>query len=246
MSLDIDNLDVSYGAIRALRAVSLFVADGEAVSLIGSNGAGKSTLLKAISGIANVENGTIVHDGRAITSSPPHLIAAGGIAHVPEGRRLFPRMTVRENLLMGAIARRDREVEADMAEHLDLFPRVRERLDQDAGTLSGGEQQMVAIVRGLMSRPRLLLLDEPSLGLSPLMTTAVFEAIDRIHRGGTSVLLVEQNATKALQITSRAYVLSAGQIAKSGPSDELCDDPMVREIYLGAIDDSSSEPIALP
>ncbi|GAA3536131.1 ABC transporter ATP-binding protein [Nocardioides daeguensis] len=220
------------------------VADGEAVALIGSNGAGKSTTLKTLSGMLAPRSGAVLHQGTDIAGAPTHVIARRGIAHVPEGRRLFPRMSVRENLYLGAFHRKDREVQQDLDAQLDLFPRLRERIDQDAGTLSGGEQQMVAIARALMSRPSLLLLDEPSLGLSPLMVTTVFEAIAAIHATGTALLLVEQNAGQALSVTSRGYVMRSGEIVKEGPSDELRTDPMVREIYLGAT--SHQEPAADP
>lgn len=233
MSLAIRDLSVSYGAIAALRDATLTVEDGEAVALIGSNGAGKSTLLKAISGMIAPTQGQVTYRGQPLTGRPPHRIARSGVSHVPEGRRLFPRMSVRENLLLGAFGRKDSAVASDLEAQLERFPRLRERLDQDAGTLSGGEQQMVAIARALMSRPSLLLLDEPSLGLSPLMATAVFEAIDEIHRSGTALLLVEQNAVKALKVTSRCYVLAAGEVVREGASVELNDDPDVQAIYLG-------------
>jgi branched-chain amino acid transport system ATP-binding protein len=233
MTLEVRSIHVSYGAISALRSVTMSIGDGEAIALIGSNGAGKSTLLKTVSGMLTPAAGDVLHDGQSIGGSPSHVIARRGIAHVPEGRRLFPRMTVRENLLLGAVQRRDKKVNADLEGQLDLFPRLRERLDQEAGTLSGGEQQMVAISRALMSKPTLLLLDEPSLGLSPLMVETVFEAVAAIHTSGTALLLVEQNAAKALSVTTRGYVMSAGQIVKEGRSRDLRDDDMVREIYLG-------------
>ncbi|MCU1614474.1 MAG: Branched-chain amino acid transport ATP-binding protein LivF [Frankiales bacterium] len=243
MTLEVRSIDVSYGAISALRSVSMTISDGESIALIGSNGAGKSTLLKTVSGMLAPAAGDVLHDGRSIAGTPTHAIARRGIAHVPEGRRLFPRMTVRENLLLGAAQRRDKQVQADMDDQLDLFPRLRERLDQEAGTLSGGEQQMVAISRALMSKPSLLLLDEPSLGLSPLMVETVFEAVAAIHTSGTALLLVEQNAAKALSVTSRGYVMSAGEIVKEGDSRDLRDDDMVREIYLGTAS-STDEPVA--
>lgn len=243
MTLDVEGIDVSYGAIQALRSASLSIGDGEAVALIGSNGAGKSTLLKTISGMLAPTAGKIEHDGHSIAGAATHQIARRGIAHVPEGRRLFPRMSVRENLLLGAVQRRDKEIQADLDVQLDLFPRLRERLDQEAGTLSGGEQQMVAISRALMSRPTVLLLDEPSLGLSPLMVETVFKAVAAIHLSGTGLLLVEQNAAKALSVTSRGYVMSAGEIVKEGQSSDLRDDDMVREIYLGTAP-STDEPVS--
>jgi branched-chain amino acid transport system ATP-binding protein len=234
VTLKVESLQVAYGAIRAISSASLTVEEGEAVALIGSNGAGKSTLLRAISGMLAPVEGSVHYLGEPITGRPVHTIARLGIAHVPEGRRLFPRMTVEENLVLGAFGRRDTRVKADMDHQLDLFPRLRERLDQEAGTLSGGEQQMVALARALMSRPRLLLLDEPSLGLSPLMATTVFRAIADIHREGTSLLLVEQNAAQAFGVTSRGYVMAAGEIVRGGSTEQLRVDPMVRDIYLGA------------
>ncbi|MBM7516808.1 ABC transporter ATP-binding protein [Nocardioides nitrophenolicus] len=234
MTLDATDLEVSYGAVSALKGVSLRIGDGEAVALIGSNGAGKSTALKTLSGMLAPRAGVVLHDGTDIAGAATHVIARRGIAHVPEGRRLFPRMSVRENLRLGAFHRKDRQVNDDLDAQLDLFPRLRERLDQEAGTLSGGEQQMVAISRALMSRPSLLLLDEPSLGLSPLMVQTVFEAVAAIHAAGTALLLVEQNAGQALAVTTRGYVMRSGEIVKEGDSQALATDPMVREIYLGA------------
>jgi branched-chain amino acid transport system ATP-binding protein len=234
MALRVHDLHVSYGSVRAVRGASLLVDAGEAVALIGSNGAGKSTILQAISGMLRGDSGGIELNGRPLSSLPSHTIAKAGVSHVPEGRRLFSRMTVRENLVLGAFQRKDKQISTDLDDQLVLFPRLAERLEQAAGTLSGGEQQMVAIARALMSRPQLLLLDEPSLGLSPLMATTVFDAIADVHARGTSVLLVEQNAAKALSITSRGYVIASGEVVKEGRSVDLKDDPMVREIYLGA------------
>jgi branched-chain amino acid transport system ATP-binding protein len=237
MSLVVRGLAVSYGQVAAVKGVDLEVAAGEAVALIGSNGAGKSSLLRAVSGMidSSVEHAT--YDGESIAGRPAYEIASAGIAHVPEGRRLFPRMSVEENLRLGAFTRRDAEVEDDLGRQLELFPRLGERLGQEAGTLSGGEQQMVAIARALMSRPTLLLLDEPSLGLSPLMVDTVFDAIATIHAAGTAVLLIEQNATKALELTSRGYVMASGLVVREGTSAQLGSDDSVREIYLGTLAD---------
>jgi len=241
VTLVVRDLRVSYGAVHAVLGVSLTVQDGEAVALIGSNGAGKSSLLRAITGMHPPSAGSVTYRGGNITRSPSHTIAQAGVRHVPEGRRLFPRMTVRENLQLGAFGRRDNDVASDLDAQLALFPRLGERLDQEAGTLSGGEQQMVAISRALMSRPRLLLLDEPSLGLSPLMVSTVFTAIARIHQSGVGILLVEQNAAKALALTSRGYVVTAGEVVVEGPSEMLRKDERVREIYLGqAADDTAA------
>lgn len=234
MTLHVEGLDVHYGGVHAVRGVSLTVEDGEAIALIGSNGAGKTSILKAISGLVPASGGAISWRGTDITNESSHRTIIAGIGHVPEGRRLFPRMTVRENLLLGAFARKDSAVVADLEKQLTLFPRLAERISQQAGTLSGGEQQMVAISRALMSRPQLLLLDEPSLGLSPLLITTVFKAIADIHQSGTSLLLVEQNAVKALNLASRGYVISSGEILTSGSAAGLKADDRVREIYLGA------------
>jgi branched-chain amino acid transport system ATP-binding protein len=233
VTLKVDAVDVSYGSVRAVRGATLTVDDGEAVALIGSNGAGKSSLLRAISGMHPTAGGSVSYRGAPLTGASSHSIAAAGISHVPEGRRLFARMTVRENLQLGAFRRTDADVAADMRAQLELFPRLGERLDQEAGTLSGGEQQMVAISRALMSRPSLLLLDEPSLGLSPLMVKTVFQAIEEIHRSGVGVLIVEQNANKALALTSRGYVMTAGEVVVEGSSEMLREDDRVREVYLG-------------
>lgn len=235
MTLQVTDLDVHYGGVHAVRSASLRVDDGEAVALIGSNGAGKTSLLRAISGMVPSSGGQVRWSGTDITNTPSHQTLQAGIGHVPEGRRLFPRLTVRENLLLGAYTRRDKEsVRHDLDEQLELFPRLAERVEQQAGTLSGGEQQMVALARALMSRPRLLLLDEPSLGLSPLLISLVFKAIERIHRAGTSVLLVEQNAVKSLALAQRGYVISSGNIIIEGSAEQLRDDDRVQQIYFGA------------
>lgn len=234
MLLTVDHLSVFYGSIQALREVSFTVAKGEIVSLIGANGAGKSTALRALSGVVRTEAGSIVHDGKSIGGLPSHWIARLGIAHVPEGRGVFANMTVRENLEMGAYTRSSRkEVEESFEQVFSLFPRLSERAAQLAGTLSGGEQQMLAIGRGLVQRPDLLLLDEPSMGLSPLLVNEIFRMIEEINKAGTTILLVEQNASMALAIADRAYVLETGQITLEGNASDLREDPKVRAAYLG-------------
>ncbi len=232
--LAVDALEVRYGGVRALHGVSLRVDPGEIVALLGANGAGKTTTLRAISGLVQPAAGSIAFDGMPLVRLPAHRIARLGVAHVPEGRRVFARMTVRENLALGAYGNAGGDaVEARMGEVLDIFPRLRERLKQLAGTLSGGEQQMLAIGRGLMGRPRLLLLDEPSLGLSPLLVATIFGVIAEVHARGTTILLVEQNARQALRVASRGYVLENGRIAREAPADALLDDPAVVAAYLG-------------
>jgi len=232
--LTLRNVQTFYGDLQALHSVSLSVKEGEIVSVIGNNGAGKTTTLMTISGVLRPRRGDIQFDGRRIEAHKPAEIVGLGLGHVPEGRQLFPTMTVEENLLMGACARRAKERRAEtMARVFDLFPRLRERRRQIAGTLSGGEQQMVAIGRGLMGLPRLLMLDEPSLGLSPVMVTAMFEAIAQINRAGTTVLLVEQNVLRALKLSHRGYVLEDGRVVAEGPSGDLLHNPQVRATYLG-------------
>jgi branched-chain amino acid transport system ATP-binding protein len=236
--LQVSGLRVHYGVIEALHGVDLVVRRGEIVTVIGANGAGKTTLLKAISGLLPASAGTIDYrpDGTAIdlASLRPHEIVARGIGQVPEGRRIFQNLTVRENLDLGAYLRRDRaQIAAELEEVFGLFPRLRERLAQNAGTLSGGEQQMLAMARALMSRPTLLLLDEPSLGLAPKLVRSIFEIIRTIRARGTTLLLVEQNARLALEAADRAYVLETGTIALSGPAADLARDERVREVYLG-------------
>ena len=232
--LRVDDLHVYYGAIHALKGVSLRVGTGEIVTLIGANGAGKSTTLRAINGLNRPRQGSIHFEGREITTSAPHDIVAGGIAQSPEGRRLFPRMTVTENLEMGAFQRTDKEnFQADMDRVFELFPRLYERRTQKAGTMSGGEQQMCAIGRALMARPKLLLLDEPSMGLAPIFVEKIFEIVLEINSQGTPVLLVEQNALMALDVANRGYVLETGVIALEGPARELRNDEKVRKTYLG-------------
>lgn len=232
--LEVKDLHVSYGAIRALTGVNLAVEQGQIVTLIGCNGAGKSTTLRAISSIIRVAKGSVSFDGKPITAAAPHKIVRLGIAHSPEGRGIFPNLTVDENLSLGAYARSDHaEIARDRERALTLFPRVRERLKQAAGTLSGGEQQMVAIARALMARPRLLLLDEPSLGLAPRIVQSIFSIIREINAQGTTILLVEQNAHMALEVAHRAYVLEVGRIVMEGPASELAKSDEVRKAYLG-------------
>ncbi|RME45773.1 MAG: ABC transporter ATP-binding protein [Chloroflexi bacterium] len=232
--LRIDNVHVYYGRIHALKGISLTVETGELVALIGSNGAGKSTTLKTISGLLHPREGTIFYEDRAISGLSPHEIVGLGISHCPEGRHIFGSLTVAENLRLGASRRRDREgVEQDREWVFSLFPVLKERLNQTGGTLSGGEQQMLAIARALMSRPRLLLLDEPSLGLAPLLVERIFDVILQIKQSGGTVLLVEQNAHMALEVADRAYVLETGRITLEGPAAELRADPEVERAYLG-------------
>ncbi len=232
--LTIRNLSVNYGAIRALTGVSLQVQRREIIALIGANGAGKTTVLNTISGIVPATGGTIIFEDRDITRIPPHKIAAAGIAHVPEGRKVFPRMTVIENLEMGAYIRRDKEgIKASFQEVFQRFPRLSERKNQPAATLSGGEQQMLAMGRALMAKPQLVLMDEPSMGLAPLLVETIFEIIKEINQSGTTILLVEQNAHMALSIAHRAYVLEIGEIVLNGNAAELADNPEVRKAYLG-------------
>ena len=232
--LELKELSVSYGSIRAVRGASLSVKDGEIVALIGANGAGKSTILKAISGLMKPSGGQILLDGKPIGALPAEKIVELGVIHVPEGRQIFSSMTVTENLRLGAYALRDQtEIARRMEEAFQLFPVIRERRKQLAGTLSGGEQQMLAIGRGLMANPKLLLLDEPSLGLSPLLTQQVFDVLKNLRKRGTTMLLVEQNACEALEISDRAYVLETGVVALEGPSRDLLDNPHVKTAYLG-------------
>ena len=232
--LEVRDLDVRYGGIRALSGISLEVDDGEIVALLGSNGAGKTTTLRAISGLVRVASGRVRFCGKDVTGVRPDSIARLGLGHVPEGRRVFARMSVRENLEMGAYAVRPGSlVRARLDDVLTTFPRLRERLDQPAGTLSGGEQQMLAIGRALMSAPRLLLLDEPSLGLSPLLVQTIFGVLRKLHERGATMLLVEQNARAALKLAGRGYVLENGAIAREDTAANLLDDPAVVAAYLG-------------
>ncbi len=231
--LKIEGIHVYYGAINALHDVSLNVEAGEIVSIIGSNGAGKSTLLRTISGLIRPREGKISFLGQEIQSTPPDQIVRLGISQSPEGRKIFTNMSVHENLQLGAYVRKDKDIASDLDKVMDRFPRVRERLKQSAGTLSGGEQQMLAICRALMSRPKLLLLDEPSMGLAPNLVTEIFSIVAELNRDGTTILLVEQNAHRALEIANRAYVLETGNIVLSGTGKELLTDPKVKEAYLG-------------
>ncbi len=232
--LQVENLVARYGRITALNGISLRVEEGEIVTLIGANGAGKSTTLRAISGLVRPASGRVLFDGRDLSGVAPHAIVRLGIGQAPEGRRVFPRMTVRENLEIGAYTRSSkREIAADLEGVLETFPRLRERLGQRAGTMSGGEQQMLAIGRALMGRPRLLLLDEPSLGLSPLFVQTIFGVIRAINARGTTILLVEQNATQALAIAGRGYVLEVGSVTHAADCAELSASPAVQAAYLG-------------
>lgn len=234
MKLEIRDLCVSYGGIRALKGVSLSVDEGQIVTLIGANGAGKSTTLRAISGLQKVQSGSILYGGEELTSLPAKEIVRRGIIHVPEGRRVFPDMTVAENLKIGAFLRTDQAAIAqDMDYVYSLFPRLKERSWQLAGTLSGGEQQMLAVGRALMSRPKVLMMDEPSLGLAPLIVKDIFSIIRRVNQDGITVLLIEQNANAALRIADYGYVLETGTIALSGTGEELLKNESVREAYLG-------------
>ena len=230
--LELKDIQVFYGGIRALSSVSLRVEAGELVALIGSNGAGKSTTLKTISGLLRARQGAIIYEGQEITRAATDRIVALGISHCPEGRRIFGSLSVRENLLLGAV-RHKGALDEDFDRVYELFPRLKERIGQAGGTLSGGEQQMLAIGRALMSRPRLLMLDEPSLGLAPLIVEQVFAVIRQLKRQGTTILLVEQSAHHALDVADRAYVIETGRVTLDGPADELRHNPMVEQSYLG-------------
>ncbi|MGN0939885.1 MAG: ABC transporter ATP-binding protein [Selenomonas sp.] len=232
--LNISDINVYYGAIHAIKGISLTVNQGEIVTLIGANGAGKSTTLRTISGLLKPKTGSITFQGQDIAGTPAHKIVGLGISQVPEGRRIFTEMTVMENLDLGAFIRKDKDgIAADKKRVFELFPRLEERQDQVAGTLSGGEQQMLAMGRALMSRPKLLLLDEPSMGLAPLLIKEIFSIIEDINKSGTTVLLVEQNANMALSIANRAYVLETGRITLSGDAKKLAASEDVRKAYLG-------------
>ena len=239
LMLEVENLVVNYGAIRALRGISFEVAEGEIITLIGANGAGKSTTLCAISNIVKKTSGAVIFDGRDISAMPPDRIVGAGLVQVPEGRRIFANLSVRDNLEMGAYTRRaatvgERQaIRRDMEKVFDIFPRLQERIRQVAGTLSGGEQQMLAMGRSLMASPRLLLLDEPSMGLAPILVDEIFSVINKINQDGTTVLLVEQNAYKALAIASRAYIIETGEMVKSGMAADLMQDEAVKTAYLG-------------
>ncbi|ABM94087.1 MULTISPECIES: ABC transporter ATP-binding protein [Methylibium] len=231
--LKVSGLKVAYGGIQAVKGVSLEVRQGELVSLIGANGAGKTTTLKAITGLQPVGSGEIEFMGRNIKGQGAWDLVKQGLVMVPEGRGTFTRMTITENLQMGAFTRTDKEIDADLEKVFGIFPRLRERRNQLAGTMSGGEQQMLAMGRALMARPKVLLMDEPSMGLSPIMVDKIFEVVNDIHQQGTTVLLVEQNASRALQLATRGYVMESGEVTMSGEASALLNDPKVRAAYLG-------------
>jgi len=230
----VEDLQVYYGGIHALKGVSLEVNQGEIVTLIGANGAGKSTTLRTISGLIKAKSGKVIFRGEPIDNVPAHLIVKRGLSHVPEGRKIFANLTVRDNLEMGAYLRSDKDgIKEDLEKVFKLFPRLQERQKQLGGTLSGGEQQMLAIGRALLSRPQLLLMDEPSMGLAPLLVQEIFEIIKRINQEGVTILLIEQNANMALSIADRAYVLETGNIVLKGAAKEIADDEAIRKAYLG-------------
>ena len=231
--LEVDNIEVFYGRVQALRGVSLSVEEGEVVTLIGSNGAGKTTTLRTISGLIKPASGTVKLKGEAISGMNAPSIVAKGIGHSPEGRHVFARMTVRDNLELGAYLRKDKEIRKDMDRVFTYFPRLKEREGQLAGTLSGGEQQMLAMGRAMMTRPKVLLLDEPSLGLSPVLVETIFEVIDELHKEGTTILLIEQNALLALRTASRGYVMETGVVVKSDNAKALLESDDVKRAYLG-------------
>ena len=231
--LKVENINVYYGAIHAIKGISFEVNDGEIVTLIGANGAGKSTTLQTISGLLHSSTGSITFKGENIAGTPAHKLVSKGLAQVPEGRRVFLNMTVEENLEMGAYTRPGSEVEPHLERVYDLFPRMKERRRQVAGTLSGGEQQMLAMGRALMSDPKLIMLDEPSMGLAPILVEQIFDIIKELHKAGTTILLVEQNAQMALSVADRGYVLETGKIVTSGSGKELLNDESVKKAYLG-------------
>ena len=232
--LEIKDLEVNYGVIKAIKVVSFDVNEGEIIALIGANGAGKTTILHTITCLIQAKKGSIVFDGKELTKTPPHKIVSMGMAHVPEGRRIFQQLSVLENLKLGAYTRKDKsEIASTLKMVYERFPRLEERKNQVAGTLSGGEQQMLAMGRALMSKPRIILMDEPSMGLSPLLVSEIFDIIKVINESGTTVLLVEQNAKKALSIADRAYVLETGKITLSGDAKDLINDESVKKAYLG-------------
>ena len=232
--LEVQDIQVYYGMIQALKGVSFSVNEGEVIALIGANGAGKTTTLHTVTGLLRAKSGHIIYDGQDITKVPPHKIVTMGMAHVPEGRRVFANMTVLQNLKMGAFTRSDKnEIDATIEKVYKRFPRLKERQNQTAGTLSGGEQQMLAMGRALMSQPKIILMDEPSMGLSPIFVDEIFKIIQQVSAAGTTVLLVEQNAKKALAIADRAYVLETGKIALSGDAKELMNNESIKKAYLG-------------
>ncbi|MCU0301777.1 MAG: ABC transporter ATP-binding protein [Candidatus Nanopelagicales bacterium] len=232
--LQVDDISVYYGNIAAVKGLSMSVPQGAIVTLIGSNGAGKSTTLRTISGLLHPKSGRITFEGKEISRSPGHEVVGMGIAHSPEGRRIFPRMTVDENLELGAFTRDDKEgIAADRDHVLELFPRLAERINQKAGTMSGGEQQMLAVARAMMAKPRLLLLDEPSMGLAPVLVDLIFDTIEKIRESGVTILLVEQNALAALRVADYAYVMESGFLKLQGPARELAEDDEVVRAYLG-------------
>ena len=232
--LELEKLEVAYGGIQAVKGIDLVVRQGELVCLIGANGAGKTTTLKGITGLQPVKAGRIVYDGNDVTGKPAFQLVRKGLSMVPEGRGVFGALTIEENLAMGAYSRRDRkQIRQDVERVFGLFPRLKERARQTAGTLSGGEQQMLAMARAIMSRPKLLLLDEPSMGLAPLMVQKVFETVLAISGEGVTILLIEQNAKLALEVSHRGYVMESGEITLAGPADALLHDPKVRAAYLG-------------
>lgn len=232
--LEIKDLEVFYGMIQAIKGVSFEVNEGEVIALIGANGAGKTTILHTITGLLEAKRGTVIFDGKDITKIPAHRIVSMGMAHVPEGRRVFANLTVYQNLKMGAYTRKDKtEIEETLETVYKRFPRLKERHNQLSGTLSGGEQQMLAMGRALMSHPRILLMDEPSMGLSPIFVNEIFDIIREVSAGGTTVLLVEQNAKKALSISDRGYVLETGKIVLEGESEELLNNDSIKKAYLG-------------
>ena len=231
--LKVDNINVYYGAIHAIKGISFHVDEGEVVTLIGANGAGKSTTLQTISGLLRSRTGSVEFNGENISRLPPHKIVERGLAQVPEGRRIFLQMTVQENLDMGAYTQKGSGVDAELEKVFATFPRLAERRKQIAGTLSGGEQQMLAMGRALMSRPKLLMLDEPSMGLAPILVEQIFEIIKQLHANGTTILLVEQNAQMALSVADRAYVMETGKITLTGTGKELAESDSVKKAYLG-------------
>ena len=231
--LKVDDINVYYGSIHAIKGISFQVEEGEVVTLIGANGAGKSTTLNTISGLLHSKTGSIEFLGKSLAGVPAHKIVAQGLALVPEGRRIFLQMSVQENLEMGAFTQKGGDIKADLEKVYELFPRLKERLKQTAGTLSGGEQQMLAMGRALMSHPKLLMLDEPSMGLAPILVEQIFEIIENLHKAGTTILLVEQNAQAALSVADRGYVLETGKIVTTGTGQQLLESPEIKKAYLG-------------